>query len=98
MINRAIDWADWPDPWQLLSKPALCDLARSVGMLYTVIMIFDDRLPTRLIQTKDNNLVLVDTEKYILNWSPDMIVNIRSPRPKEIVREIAASEFERLIG
>jgi hypothetical protein len=75
-----LHWDDqntWPDPWQLLSDDIYCDLARGLGILYTVNLLDrTDLAPADLILTQDGaNLVLVAKEKYILNWSTDTIVN-----------------------
>jgi hypothetical protein len=75
-----LHWDDqptWPDPWQLLSDDVYCDLARGLGILYTISLLDRaDMVDARLVLTKDgDNLVLVAKEKYILNWSPDSVVN-----------------------
>jgi hypothetical protein len=75
-----LHWDDqltWPDPWQLLSDNVYCDLARALGILYTITLLDRvDMASTRLVLTEDgSNLVLVAKEKYILNWNPDSIVN-----------------------
>ena len=71
------DYSKWPDPWQLLSDNVYCDVARALGILYTVSML--DRADTadvELVLTEDGrNLVQVNKGKYILNWHPDKIVN-----------------------
>jgi len=82
MIARTIIWeeyADWPDPWQLISDNRFCDLARALGMLYTVIMMEHSEIQEFcLAQTDHDNLVLVDEGKYILNWCPGQLLNITS--------------------
>ena len=75
-----LHWDDqptWPDPWQLLSDDVYCDLARGLGILYTISLLDRaDMVDTELVLTEDgSNLVLVAKEKYILNWSPDNVVN-----------------------
>jgi hypothetical protein len=75
-----LHWDDrptWPDPWQLLNDNVYCDLARALGILYTVTMLDRaDMADAKLVLTQDGcNLVLVAKEKYILNWEPDSIVN-----------------------
>lgn len=75
-----LHWDDqltWPDPWQLLSDNIYCDLARGLGIVYTISMLDRaDTVPTTLILTDDgSNLVQVAKEKYILNWSPDSVLN-----------------------
>ena len=75
-----LHWDDqpaWPDPWQLLNDNVYCDLARSLGILYTVNMLDRaDTVDAELVLTEDaRNLVLVAQRKYILNWSPEIVVN-----------------------
>ena len=71
------DQSNWPDPWQLLSDNVYCEVARGLGILYTITLLDRaDLAPVRLVLTQDGtNLVLVTKEKYILNWEPDSIVN-----------------------
>ena len=71
------DLATWPDPWQLLNDNVYCDLARALGILYTISMLDRaDMVDAELVLTEDgSNLVLVAKEKYILNWNPDNVVN-----------------------
>ena len=71
------DQATWPNPWQLLSDNVYCDLARGLGILYTISMLDRaDMVDTKLVLTDDgSNLVQVAKEKYILNWSLDSVVN-----------------------
>jgi hypothetical protein len=71
------DQLNWPDPWQLLSDNHYCDLARGLGILYTITLLDRaDLSDTTLILTESgDNLVLVDKSKYILNWDQDTIVN-----------------------
>jgi hypothetical protein len=71
------DQAIWPDPWQLLSDNHYCDLARALGILYTITLL--DRADlgdaTLVLTETGDNLVLVAKSKYILNWDQDTIVN-----------------------
>ena len=71
------DQKDWPDPWQLLNDNVYCDLAKALGILYTItLMDRADMTPVDLVLTQDErNLVLVDKTKYILNWTPGIVVN-----------------------
>jgi hypothetical protein len=75
-----LHWDDqpiWPDPWQLLSDNYYCDLARGLGILYTITLL--DRADlgdaTLVLTETGDNLVLVEKSKYILNWDRDTIVN-----------------------
>lgn len=75
-----LHWDDcrlWPDPWQLLSDDQYCDVARGLGILYTLSLLDRaDIAPVELVLTDSgHNLVLVDKTKYILNWEANSIVN-----------------------
>jgi hypothetical protein len=72
------DRADWPDPWQLLDDNIFCEVARGLGILYTITLLERaDMESAELVLTQSgHNLVLVDKSKYILNWDKTTIVNI----------------------
>ena len=75
-----LHWDDqktWPDPWQLLSDDIYCEVARGLGILYTIALLNRaDLEPATLVLTQaGHNLVLVAQEKYILNWDPVSVVN-----------------------
>ena len=75
-----LHWDDqptWPDPWQLLSDDVYCELARGLGILYTISLLDRaDMADATLVLTEDGtNLVQVAKEKYILNWKAEDIVN-----------------------
>jgi hypothetical protein len=73
------DMPKWPDPWQLLSDNIYCDVARGLGILYTITLLDrQDLISAELVLTEDSrNLVLVNEEKYTLNWDNDVVVNNR---------------------
>ena len=71
------DRATWPDPWQLLSDNLYCDLARGLGILYTITMLDrPDLQDWTLSETEQGNLVLDQDRKYILNWDSEQVLNI----------------------
>ena len=75
-----LHWDDqetWPDPWELLNDNLYCDVARGLGILYTISLLdHADLTDAELVLTEEgNNLVLVGKRKYILNWDPDTVVN-----------------------
>jgi len=82
------DQQDWPDPWELLSDNIYCDLARGLGILYTITLLDrNDITDATLVLTKNgHNLVLVAKEKYILNWDRDTVVNTN--QEDEIVKQV----------
>lgn len=73
-------WQDqdsWPDPWILLSKDGFCDLARALGMSYTVIMLPGlDLTHSELRELAGRDIVSVSGERYILNWSTDIVIDM----------------------
>jgi hypothetical protein len=86
------DRQDWPDPWQLLSDNIYCDLARGLGILYTITVLDrDDMQDAELIETEQGNLVQLDGGKYILNWGRDLGLNTRLQQSKH---HIALSEVK----
>jgi len=81
-VNHYLHWDDisnWPGPWDLLADDVYCDVARALGMLYTVRLIEHDSIQHfSLAQTDKANLVLINDGKYILNWCPRQLLNINS--------------------
>jgi hypothetical protein len=88
------DQSNWPNPWQLLSDNVYCDLAKALGILYTISLLDRaDMADAELILTEDGgNLVLVAKEKYILNWNKDSIVN-NKPKVK-IIRKLTQHQIK----
>lgn len=73
----------WPDPWQLLNDDQYCPVARGLGIMYTISML--DRADLQdvcMIEHQSDNLVVVNQEKYILNWDPDQVLNISLGRTR----------------
>ncbi len=74
------DVSNWPGPWDLVYENTYCDLAKALGMLYTLhlcnhrpameIRVYND------ISTKEQyNLVWIEKGKYVINYVFDDIVN-----------------------
>jgi len=75
-----LHWDDaetWPDPWELLNDDTYCELARGLGILYTISMMeHKDLTSAELVLTEEGyNLVLVNQGIYTLNWENNNIVN-----------------------
>ena len=89
------DQVTWPDPWQLLSDDVYCDLARGLGILYTISMIdHKDLTPAELVLTEDGrNLVLVAKGKYILNW--DSTVRVNTPPSSKIKKTLTLDQVKK---
>ena len=75
---------DWPEPWTLVHENYYCDLAKALGMLYTLYLCDHwnnsiDNLEIRIYKDTDQhdilNTVWVNTGKYILNFQFNAVVN-----------------------
>ena len=92
------DQEDWPSPWQLLADNEYCDVARALGIMYTIRLLDrTDCADARMVSAQQGNLVLVQGGKYVMNWTGDEIVNIQSTQIK-IERTLEASVLDRLLG
>lgn len=71
----------WPDPWKLLAENYYCDVAKALGMLYTIYFTSHKSTDMEIricydYETKDRyNLLYVEQGKYILNYWPHETVN-----------------------
>lgn len=84
------DPASWPDPWTLIAENYYCDLAKALGMLYT--LYFSEHADTDMQleiyydhRTKERYYLLsVQSGKYILNCWPQQIVNTEQIANKKL--------------
>lgn len=70
----------WPDPWTLITENWYCDVAKALGMLYTIkytkhnpaveLRIYHDAATNY-----DYNLAWIDDGKYVLNMADEEVVN-----------------------
>jgi hypothetical protein len=93
-----LHWDDqpiWPDPWQLLSDNVYCEVARGLGILYTISMLdHKDLTSAELVLTDEGtNLVLINKGIYILNWERDTIVNTHQKH--KIKKKLAVEEIKK---
>ena len=73
-----LDMENWPDPWELLSENTYCEVARALGMCYTLYLIGVNDIELVLARNdtaEDVVLVLVDNAKYILNYWPNTVIS-----------------------
>jgi hypothetical protein len=92
------DRVSWPGPWDLLADNQWCDLARALGIVYTIMILQrPDVTEVSIAQTDSDNLVLVNKGKYILNWNPGQLLNIGSKEIK-IKNCIDSNELQHLLG
>ena len=81
----------WPDPWTLLHDNYYCDVAKSLGMLYTLYLSDHTPADIELLICRDSatrlnhNLVVLEQGKYTLNFEFNTVVNNKQlPRTLEI--------------
>jgi hypothetical protein len=84
------DQTNWPDPWQLVYENYYCDLAKALGIVYTLHLSEHGtnlEMSIRVYQDTASrgqyNLAWIDQGKYVLNFISDEIVN-RTQLPKEL--------------
>jgi hypothetical protein len=97
-VPRVINWTQedtWPNPWELLTNKGYCELARALGIVYT-LMLLEQPLHSdlKIVFTGQDNLVLVDHGKYILNWAPGEMLNTHSTPITTVKNMIDSSELE----
>lgn len=85
------DIKTWPDPWELLAENFYCELAKALGIVYTIYFTSHKNIPMEIrvyydYEAKDRyNVVWLDNGKYILNYWPYEIVNTKQiTKNKEI--------------
>lgn len=80
----------WPDPWTLLAENYWCDLAKALGILYTIYFTSHKTVDLELriyYDYKDKeryNAVFLDQGKYVLNYYPYEIVNTEYIESKQL--------------
>jgi hypothetical protein len=94
------DVDNWPGPWELLSENTYCEVARALGMCYTLILIGVNDFKLVLATNEmgdDVVLVLVDSAKYILNYWPDTVIS-NNLKDFKIVTELDTQKIIEKIG
>ena len=72
--------ASWPDPWTLIFENSYCDIAKCLGIVYT-ISLTNHKVDVEFRQYEDPetryvyNLAWFDRGKYILNMTEGDVVN-----------------------
>jgi hypothetical protein len=89
----------WPDPWTLIAENYYCDIAKALGILYTIHLSDHNSHDLRIQVYKQHgtlyqyNLVWVDGGKYVLNLESEEVVNKKSI-PDNLVHVIEYSSTE----
>jgi hypothetical protein len=80
----------WPDPWTLLAENYYCELAKALGIVYTIYFTSHKHIPMEIRVYYDYkekiryNVAWLDGGKYILNYWPYEIVNTKLVEEKEL--------------
>ena len=81
---------NWPDPWTLLAENYYCDVAKALGIMYTIYFTSHKATPIEFRMYYDYkeksryNLVWIDGGKYILNYYPFEIVNTKQIEERKL--------------
>ncbi len=84
------DSKTWPDPWTLLAENYYCNVAKSLGILYTIYftghrnMALDLRVYYDYKDKTKHCVAWLDNGKYILNYWPYKIVNTKQIEEKQL--------------
>jgi len=77
IVNNTMHFTDpdnWPLPWDLLAQHAYCDVAKCLGLCYTLLLIqHEDINSLHMVQTDNYTLVQVNEGQYTLNDQPGSI-------------------------
>lgn len=73
-----LDSENWPDPWQLLVENTYDEVARALGICYTLLLLDVENVEMAEASDGMGNdivVVLVDNAKYVLNYFPDTVLS-----------------------
>ena len=94
------DVGNWPGPWDLINENTYCNVARGLGMIYTLLLtgVTDVDFVTA---TDDNSedfvLVLVDNAKYVLNYWPNTVLS-NNLKDFKVVSKLNIEQIKKQIG
>ena len=87
---------NWPKPWELVVENYYDDIGRALGMLYTIQLsnhTCDVKLLCGVDDGDEYNLVLIDDEKYTLNWDTNFYVNTSLSKSLKNIRIFNAEDL-----
>jgi hypothetical protein len=93
------DVDNWPGPWDLIVENNYCMVARGLGMIYTLFLLGINDVDFCLAlddNKEDVAIVLVDNAKYVMNYWPDMVLNIKSTE-FEVVQKLDINKIKNKI-
>lgn len=91
----------WPDPWQLVYENYYCDIAKALGIVYTLHLCDHGPgldLAIHVCQDTETrgqyNLVWIDDGKYVLNFIPNEIVNRNIPNKLKTLIKLSSKDLK----
>jgi hypothetical protein len=93
---------NWPDPWSLIYDNTYCDIAKCLGIVYTMLLTAHRKnleIEVRhYVDTKNGyeyNLAWINQGKYVLNLIDGEIVNSRQiNKTLTLVKQYTAKELQ----
>lgn len=81
LVNSSLridDIENWPNPWELLAENEYCEVARGLGMLYTLFLL--GITTVEFVEAKNDNneevvLVIVQNQFVMNYWSNTVEIN-----------------------
>jgi len=70
------EYEKWPGPWELLADNSFCEVAKALGMCYTIILLDRQEINSMCLLQDDNytyTKVLTNDREYLLNDIPGSI-------------------------
>ena len=68
----------WPGPWELLVENNYCQIARGLGIVYTLHLVGIKDIDFCIAlddNSEEYSLVMVDSAKYICNYHPNTVIS-----------------------
>jgi hypothetical protein len=91
----------WPDPWTLIDENEYCDIAKCLGIVYTMLLTkhrksldIEMRVYSDLVKGYDYNLAFFNQGKYILNMIDGQVVNIKQVDKLHLKQQYTAVELQ----
>ena len=92
----------WPDPWTLILENVYCDVAKCLGIVYTIVLTghrtntdIEFRVYYDPKTGYEYNLACFDQGKYILNMIDGEVVNIKQvDKTLKIKRQYTEKELQ----
>lgn len=90
---------EWPGPWELVYENYYCDLAKALGIVYTLYLSshkpeIEIRIYNEPSTKEQYNLVFIDKGKYVLNLVHDEVVNkTHVSKDLKLVKTLSSSDL-----